>query len=119
MEEEQESLELESEENPFVKRFEGFFKSQYMKEIERLVEQYPEQRSLNVDFRDIEHFDFELADELLVNPDYLLEAANAALKGLDVPSLDIEKFAPFVRIFNIPPENQTVLRDISAEHRTK
>jgi len=119
LEEEKQGLEFETEENPFVKRFESFFKSQYMADIEKLVEGYPEKRSLNVDFKEIEHYDFELADELLVNPDYLLEAANTALKGMDIPSLDIEDFSPFVRIHNLPPENQPVLRDISAEHLNK
>ena len=41
-------------ENPFVGRFEAFFRAKYKKEIERLVESYPEKRSLFVDFKELQ-----------------------------------------------------------------
>lgn len=107
---------LESEaENPFVSRFESFFKSQFKKDIERLVEKYPEKRSLEVDFKDLERFDFELADELIDNPDYLLEASQEAMQRIDVPALEIEEFAPHVRFHNLPKDRETDLRDINAQ----
>ena len=86
---EQSSLVENDSENPFVPKFESFFKSRYKKEIERLVGSYPEKRSLNVDFKELAHFDIELSDELLINPDYLLEAAKQAIQNIDVPMLDV------------------------------
>lgn len=110
---------LQQEENPFVARFESFFNTQFKKEIERLVAKYPEKRSLNIDFKDIEHFDYELADEILANPDYLIEAAENAIKNIDIPSLQLEQFSPHIRIFNLPKEQQVQIRDISSIHLAK
>ena len=47
----------EGMDNPFVEKFESFFKDRCMKDIERLVEDYPEKRSLMVDFKDTERED--------------------------------------------------------------
>lgn len=104
------------EDNPFVEKFEAFFKNRCMKEIERLVSEYPHKKSLLVDFNELEHYDFELADELLVNSDACLDAAREAIKRIDVPILEMEEdgFAPHIRVFNLPPENRPILRDISA-----
>ncbi len=106
------------EDNPFVEKFESFFKNRYIKEIEKLVSEYPNKKSLNVDFREIEHYDFALADELLENPDVCLEAAHEAIKKIDVPMLETgdKGFEPHIRIFNLPQERQPILRDISATH---
>ncbi len=104
------------EDNPFVEKFELFLKNRCMKDIERLVGEYPQKRSLLVDFKELEHYDFELADELLVNPDVCLEAAQLAIKNIDVPMLEVEEFSPHIRIFNLPEEKQPLLMDISSSH---
>ncbi|MAG18156.1 MAG: AAA family ATPase [Candidatus Diapherotrites archaeon] len=104
------------EDNPFAEKFEEFFKHKYMKQIETLVSDYPQKRSLSVDFKDIEHYDVDLADELLVNSDVCLAAAHQAIKNIDVPLLEIEEFAPHIRLFNLPKEKQPVLRDVSSAH---
>jgi len=104
------------EDNPFVEKFEEFFKHRYTKEIERLVADYPQKRSLIVDFNDIEHYDVDLADELFVNSDVCFTAAHQAIKNVDVPILELEEFAPHIRIFNLPKEKQPVLRDVSSAH---
>jgi len=104
------------QDNPFVEKFELFFKNRCMHAIERLVEEYPQKRSLFIDFKDIEHYDFELADELLVNPDVCFDAAKQAIKNVDVPVLEVDDFSPHIRVFNLPEEKQPVLRDISSSH---
>jgi replicative DNA helicase Mcm len=116
---EQSSLVENDSENPFVPKFEAFFKSRYKKDIEILVGSYPEKRSLNVDFKELEHFDIELADELLVNPDYLLEAAKQAIQNIDVPALEVDEFTPHIRFFNLPKDCEPLLRDIQAQHLGK
>ncbi|MCR4336014.1 MAG: minichromosome maintenance protein MCM [archaeon] len=110
------SDETTREDNPFVEKFEEFFKHRYMKQIEALVSDYPQKRSLSVDFNDLEHYDVDLADELLINSDICLTAAHQAIKNIDVPLLEIEEFAPHIRIFNLPKEKQPVLRDVSSAH---
>jgi replicative DNA helicase Mcm len=105
--------------NPFQPKWEIFLKSVYLKEIQRLVEKYPEKRSLEIDFKKIEEFDFELADELLANPDYLISAAEDAVKEIDVPALELEDFAPHIRIFNLPKDAIPILRNISSKHLGK
>jgi replicative DNA helicase Mcm len=107
------------EENPFVLKFEQFFSQKYKKKIELLASRYPEKKSLEIDFKDLEEFDFELADSLLENPDYLIEAAEIAIKSIDVPILETENFKPFIRFYNLPKENQPLLRDIGSQHLGK
>ena len=106
-------------ENPFTAKFQAYFETQCKKQIERLVAKYPEKRSLYIDFTELEHFDFELADELIANPDYVLAAAKEAMQNIDVPALEIDDFSPHIRIFNLPAENKPILRDVSSSHLEK
>jgi len=106
-------------ENPFVPKFQAFFETQCKKQIERLVAKYPEKRSIYIDFAELEHYDYELADELLVNPDYVMDAAKEAIQNIDVPALELDEFKPHIRFFNLPPERRPILRDISASHLEK
>lgn len=110
----------EVSENPFSEKFEGFFKTpMYKKQIEKLVASYPQKRSINIDYTDLEHFDFQLADELLEHPDYVLQGAKNAIKNIDIPALEIESFEPHIRIVNLPVDKMPLIRDISAEHLNK
>jgi len=104
------------EDNPFVEKFESFFKERLMKDIEMLVNDYPSKKSLFVNYRDIEHYDVDLADEILESPDVCLAAAHEAIKNVEVPLLEIDEFKPHIRIFNLPEEKQPILRDISSSH---
>ena len=49
-------LDIGTEDNPFTAKFEAFFKLQSKKDIEMLVESYPEKRSLSIDFNALERF---------------------------------------------------------------
>ncbi len=104
------------QDNPFVEKFESFFKERCIKDIERLSKDYPAKKSLLFDFRELEHFDFDLADELLDNPDICMEATERAIRNIDVPMLEAGDFEPHIRIFNLPPEKKPILRDLSADH---
>ena len=78
------------EDNPFVEKFESFFRDRLMKDIELLVNDYPSKKSLLVNYRDMEHYDVDLADEILENPDVCLAAAHEAIKNVEVPLLEID-----------------------------
>jgi len=109
----------ESRESPYVGKFLEFFEANYKKEIERLVETYPDKRSLDTDFKLLEQFDIELADALLDGPDVLLEAAQQAIEQIEIPALEIEKFSPHVRFFNLPKEHEPLVRAIGANQLGK
>ncbi|MDZ4256737.1 MAG: LAGLIDADG family homing endonuclease [archaeon] len=107
------------EANPFIPKLEEFFSTHYKKQIEDLVREYPQKRSLVIDFKDLEEFDFQLADELIDHPDLVLEAARLAAQKIDVPALEIEVFAPNVRVRSLPRDRMPLVKDISARHLGK
>jgi replicative DNA helicase Mcm len=117
-------MELEQEttgkrESPYIDKFSEFFESNYKKEIERLVESYPDRRSLDVDFKLLEQFDIELADALLDTPDVILEAAQDAIEQVEIPALEIERFSPYIRFYNLPKENEPLVKNIGAHQLGK
>jgi DNA replicative helicase MCM subunit Mcm2 (Cdc46/Mcm family) len=105
-----------TEGSPFVERFEEFFNAEYKKHIERIIESYPEDRSLLIDFKALEKFDPILADELLDNPDAVLEAAQTAVQNIHIPTLTTETFKPHVRFYNLPRDREIDVRNISSKH---
>ena len=105
-----------TEGSPFVERFEEFFNIEYKKHIERIIESYPENRSLLIDFKALEKFDPILADELLDNPDAVMEAAQTAIQNIHIPTLTTETFKPHVRFRNLPKDREIDVRNISSKH---
>jgi len=108
-----------TEGSPFVERFEEFFDGEYKKHIERIIESYPEKKSVLVDFKALEKFDPILADELLDNPDSVLEAAQNAIQNIHIPTLTTEPFKPYIRFYNLPRDREIGVRDLSAKHLGK
>jgi replicative DNA helicase Mcm len=109
------SVTLKGEANPFIPKFEEFFSTlEYKKQIEKLAHEYPQQRSLVVDFNDLDSFDYELANELLEHPDLLMEAAKLAVQKIEVSVLQLDKFEPNVRFRSLPKDRTPLVRDISA-----
>jgi replicative DNA helicase Mcm len=82
--------------------WEDFFKRYYWENILELANEYPEKRSLFIQFPDLERFDMELAHELLEHPDPVLKHANEALNAIDLPA-DVIFTNTHVRIIK-PPE---------------
>jgi len=97
-------------------QWETFFDRYYLGDILALANEYPEKRSLYVDFVNIEKFDPDLAEELLEHPDRVLGVAEAALQGFDLP---IEKTltGAHLRIMNIP--QKVPIRNLRSEHISK
>ncbi len=112
--------EIEKQEgSPFVERFEEFFNTEQKKYIERIIESYPDERSVIVDFKILEKFDPILADELLDNPDPVMEAAHTAIQNIHIPTLTTEAFKPHVRFSNLPKDREISIRNIGAKHLNK
>lgn len=94
-------------------KFEKFFRTYYNREILRVAHGYPEEKSLVVNFEDLDKCDITLAEELVRNPDATILAAEKALKNIDLP-VD----APInihVRFENLPATYKLLIRDIRSE----
>jgi replicative DNA helicase Mcm len=85
--------------------WEDFFKRYYWENILELAKNYPEKRSLAVQFSDFERFDSELARQLIDHPDSVLTHANEALRVIDLPA-EVDFANTHVRIINLPERIQ-------------
>ncbi len=68
-------------------------------------------KSVDVDFRQLEQFDAELADWFIDAPDQTLSFFQEALSNLDVPDAKIK-----MRFFNLPASREIRIRNVRAEH---
>ena len=91
----------------YVEVLQEFFDEIYKREIEYLASNYPKKRSLDIDYKKLEEFDLNISERLIENPQIVVEAANAAIKNIDIGILDSEveeKFEPIIRFFNLHKE---------------
>jgi len=100
---------------PLVEKYETFFSTTYTEQINELSESYPEKRSLEVNYSDLDKFDYQLADDLLRDPDKHLKAAEEALKNMPTVLMQGQSFEPHARFWNLPPTAETLVQDVGAE----
>ncbi len=98
-------------------KFDEFLDRHYKEQIESLILSYPEKVSLRVDFKDLERFDLDLANELIEHPDVVIEAATLSLKYRigDVLSEDNE---PHVRFYG-QTINNPLVQDVGSKYISK
>ena len=96
-----------------VAKWAEFLRSRYWDELLKLADSYPDERSLKIRFSVIDKFDSEFAEELLENPEQILEAAHAALLELDLP-MDVYMDRAHVRIAELPRHFKT--RELRSDH---
>lgn len=91
-----------------------FLKQYYHDNIIDLAKQYPEQRSLEVKYEDIDKWNLDIAQELLDKPDHVLAHIQEALRRYDVlGALSLE--TAHVRISGVPTKtelNGSLVKDI-------
>lgn len=94
-----------------IGKFEEFFATSYKDDVFKILEQYPDRRSLNVDYSKLELFDPDLADLLIEKPDEVIEAAKIAIKNIDplVKDADIN-----IRFENL--NNLIRLQDLNSKY---
>ncbi len=98
-----------------ITMFSDFFTTMYMENINEVLSKYPEQRSLEIDYKDIEIYDDRLADFILKNPDISLKAAEKAIEGLNLKAPSIHHlFKPHIRIYNHPDVENGMIEDLSS-----
>ncbi|MDD3178218.1 MAG: minichromosome maintenance protein MCM [Candidatus ainarchaeum sp.] len=106
----------------YIDILQEFFDDIYKREIEFLASNYPKKISLDIDYKKLEEFDLNISERLIDNPQIIIEAANAAIKKIDIGILDSEieeKFEPIIRFYNLPKEYRVSIRDIGSDHLTK
>ncbi|MDO8339810.1 MAG: minichromosome maintenance protein MCM [Candidatus Burarchaeum sp.] len=101
-----------------IKKFEEFFDLKCRKDVEKLAANYPAQKSLEIDYAELEKFDVELADELIEKPDAVIEAAENALAQMPLPRMPGAEFEPHARFFNLPDRGLLIER-MGAQHINK
>ncbi len=66
-----------------LNKFEEFFSTKYKNDVFEILEKYPDERSLVIDYMDLEMFDPDLADLLIEKPEDVLHASEKAIKNID------------------------------------
>jgi replicative DNA helicase Mcm len=100
-----------------VAQWQKFFEEQSKSDIENVALEFPEKRSLYVDYWDIDKVDPKLAESLLEQPYKALHNAEEALKNIDVASEN--KLQLHFRVKNLPDTNRIQIRKIRANHLGK
>lgn len=86
-----------------IAKFEEFFATSYKDDVFNILETYPDEKSLNVDYQSLEMFDPDLADLLIEKPEEVIEAAQIAIKNIDPLVKDAEINIRFENVSNIIP----------------
>jgi len=80
---------------------EAFIRDYYKEGVAQLANQYPkDQKSLNVDWRDLHRFDPDLADDFIQKPEEVLPYLEEAVRLLDIP-IDQKMPEAHVRVYNL------------------
>lgn len=95
-------------------RWEEFFDERdYGGRITAIADAYPEERSLQVDYSDVERFDSDLALYLMDHPQNAIYAAEQAIKQFIPPT---EEAQVHFRIRGIPRDLRVEVRHLRAKH---
>jgi replicative DNA helicase Mcm len=86
-----------------IAKFEEFFATSYKDDVFKILEKYPDERSLNVDYQALEMFDPDLADLLIDKPEEVIDAAQIAIKNIDPLVKDADINIRFENLTNIIP----------------
>ncbi|MEK6954094.1 MAG: LAGLIDADG family homing endonuclease [Candidatus Micrarchaeota archaeon] len=99
-----------------VAAFEEFLREVMHDDLEHAAANYPEVRSISIDFKKLEQFNPELADELLVHPDDYVKAAEAAVELQRVPVANGKYLKAHCRFKSLPENRNIMVQDLGAEH---
>jgi len=100
-----------------VAQWQKFLEEKCKSDIETVALEYPDKRSLYVDYWDIDKVDPKLADMLLNQPYKAFYNAEEALKNIDVASEN--KLQLHFRVTNLPDTDKIIIRKIRANHLGK
>ena len=96
-----------------IEKWGEFLRKYYNDKILELASKYPEERSLYVDWANIDRYDSSLADMVLEEPSMVLRHADEALKMFDLPTGTTLDKAHF-RVYKLPKKIE--IRNIRSAH---
>lgn len=99
------------EKEKVVEKFLSFLEDYYKEKI--LVAVTEGKSSMEIDFREIEKYDVEVADYILENPDEFLKEVESSLGELDATLVEKRLH---LRFFNLPEDRNIRIRNLRAEH---
>jgi len=100
-----------------VASWQSFFEENCRSEIETIAIEYPEKRSLVIDYWDIDKVDSNLTELLLNQPFKTFFNAEEALKNIDVAAEN--KLQLHFRVKNLPDTQKILIRKIRSNHLGK
>jgi replicative DNA helicase Mcm len=100
-----------------VASWQNFFEENYKSQIETLSLSYPETRSLNVNYWDVDKVNSQLAELLINQPYKAIFNAEESLKNIDVATET--PFEPHFRVVELPETQKILIRKIRANHLGK
>lgn len=102
------------QEDALLSNWEAYFRKYQKVDITDLALEYPDTKSLFVDWFEVDKHDRALAEELLKDPYRVMYAAEEALRSVDVP-LETRPRLHF-RVRSLPDDARVPIRDIRSEH---
>ncbi len=97
-----------------IKKFQEFLETNYHAEMMENIRKGD--NFFKIDFGKLSKFDFELANELLENPEDVIKAAEIAVEQFDTPK-EITNFK--IRVKNLPDSQNILIRNIRSKHLGK
>ncbi|MCD6371202.1 MAG: minichromosome maintenance protein MCM, partial [Candidatus Aenigmarchaeota archaeon] len=101
---------VSSFEEGVVERFEEFINKFYLENLSKVLSS--DEKSLIIDFVDLDKFDPELCDFLVNDPSRALDLFKHGLSKVPI----IKEFVPHIRFTNFPEDRVVRIRDIRAKH---
>jgi replicative DNA helicase Mcm len=99
-------------------RWEEFFsETGYLHKIKRVADAYPAERSVYVEFKELDHFDSDFASYLFKRPRTMLSAGERKLRELIPPGTECAELS--LRVTTLPRDRRVEIRDIRSKHLGK
>jgi replicative DNA helicase Mcm len=109
-------METITQSSPYQTQFEEFLNAKYRSEMERLASVYPDEKSISIDYKVLEEYDTDLADELIQNPYPIAKAAQDAISQMNFLNPKGEKVRLNIRFVGFPEDGKTLVRNVDSEH---
>ncbi len=97
-----------------ITRFHEFFEKFYYAELLEALQRGEE--FIVIDFSKLSRFDPELGEDLMMQPEETLTAAQVAIREFDIPK---EVKQVYVRVRNLPQSANILIRNVRSKHLTK
>ncbi len=106
---------VEFPQDELIAKWEEFFEEAgYLSRIIAVGDKYPEERSLEVAFADLNRFDTDMAIYLMRHPLNVLTAGEEAMRRLVPPGEELAQI--HLRVKGLPRDGRVQIRDLRAKH---